>query len=70
MGGSGSGAFCEREEQLMPQSPETTDPVRRDLLRWGLLGASVVILGSGHSSQAGEMPMPGVERKVLKEVRA
>jgi len=30
----------------------------------------VVILGSGHSSQAGEMPMPGVERKVLKEVDA
>ena len=30
----------------------------------------MVILGSGHSSQAGEMPMPGVERKVLKEVDA
>jgi hypothetical protein len=68
MGGSGSGAFCESEERLMPQPPETIDLARRDLLRWGLLGASVVILGSGHSSPAGEMSMPGVERKVLKEV--
>jgi hypothetical protein len=68
MGGSGSGAFGERAEQLMPQSPETTDLVRRDLLRWGLVGASVVILDSGHSGHAGEMSMPGVERRVLKEV--
>jgi len=28
----------------------------------------VVILGSGHRGRAGEMSMPGVERKVLKEV--
>src|SRR5438128_1888045 len=70
MGGSGSGAFGERAEQLMPQSPETTDLVRRDLLRWGLVGASVVILDSGHSGHAGEMSMPGVERRVLKEVDA
>ena len=30
------------------------------------MGASVLILGSGHSGHAGDMP--GVERKVLKEV--
>jgi quercetin dioxygenase-like cupin family protein len=28
----------------------------------------VFILGSGHSGRAGEMQMPGIERKVLKEV--
>jgi hypothetical protein len=70
MGGSGSGACGEREEQLMPQSPERQGLIRRDLLRWRLVGASVVILGSGHSGHAGEMSMPGVERKVLKEVDA
>jgi hypothetical protein len=68
MGGSGSGAFGEREGQLMPQPLETADLARRDLLRWGLVGASVVILGSGHSGRAGEMP--GVERQVLKEVES
>jgi quercetin dioxygenase-like cupin family protein len=52
----------------MLQPPEMADLARRDLLRWGLVGASVVILGSRHSGRAGEMPMPGVERKVLQEV--
>jgi quercetin dioxygenase-like cupin family protein len=52
----------------MPQPQGTTDLARRDVLRWGLVGASVLILGSGHSGHAGEMQMPGVERKVLKEV--
>ena len=45
-----------------------TDLAQKDFLRWGLVGASVVILGSGHSGRAGEMPRPGVERRVLKEV--
>jgi quercetin dioxygenase-like cupin family protein len=52
----------------MPQPPETADLARRELLRWGLVGASVVLLGSGHDGHAGETAMPGVERKVLKEV--
>jgi quercetin dioxygenase-like cupin family protein len=52
----------------MLQPPETADLARRELLRWGLVGASVVILGSDQSGRAGEMSMPGVERKVLKEV--
>lgn len=50
----------------MPRAQETADLARRDVLRWGLVGASVLILGSGHSGHAGEMS--GVERKVLKEV--
>ena len=52
----------------MPHPRETTGSVRRDVLRWGLVGASVVILGSGHSGHTGEMSMSGVERQVLKEV--
>ena len=54
----------------MPQPPETTDLVRRDLLRWSLVGVSAVILGVGRSGHAGEMSMPGVEPKVLKEVES
>jgi quercetin dioxygenase-like cupin family protein len=54
----------------MPHPQETTELARRDVLRWGLVGASVVILGSGPSGHAGEMQMPGVERKVLKEVES
>jgi quercetin dioxygenase-like cupin family protein len=50
----------------MPQAHKTADLARRDVLRWGLAGASVWILGSGHTGHAGEAP--GVERKVLKEV--
>jgi quercetin dioxygenase-like cupin family protein len=52
----------------MPQPPETADLARRELLRWGLVGASVMIRGSGHDGRAGAMAMPGVERQVLKEV--
>jgi quercetin dioxygenase-like cupin family protein len=54
----------------MPHPQEPTELARRDVLRWGLVGASVVILGSGPSGHAGEMHMPGVERKVLKEVES
>jgi quercetin dioxygenase-like cupin family protein len=52
----------------MAQPQETKDLARRDLLRLGLAGASVLVLGSVHTGHAGEMQMPGVERKVLKEV--
>ena len=54
----------------MSRSQETEDLARRDLLRLGLAGASALVLGSVHTGHAGEMqmPMPGVERKVLKEV--
>ena len=54
----------------MPHPQEPTELARRDVLRWGLVGASVVIFGSGPSGHAGEMHMPGVERKVLKEVES
>ena len=54
--------------ELISQSHKTEDLVRRDLLRLGLAGASVLVLGSVHTGHAGEMQMPGVERKVLKEV--
>ncbi len=49
----------------MPQPRETADLARRDLLRLGLVGASVLALGTGGSILAGD---EGVERKVLKEV--
>jgi quercetin dioxygenase-like cupin family protein len=49
----------------MPQPRETADLARRDLLRLGLVGASVLALGAGGSILAGD---EGVERKVLKEV--
>ncbi len=52
----------------MSQAHKTEDFARRDLLRLGLAGASVLVLGSVHTGHAGEMQMPGVERKVLKEV--
>ena len=54
----------------MPQPQKTEDLARRDLLRLALAGASVWVLGSVRTGHAGEMPMPmpGVERKVLKEV--
>ena len=52
----------------MSQPYKTADLARRDLLRLGLAGASVLVLGLSHSGQTGEMSMPGVERKVLKEV--
>ena len=52
----------------MSQAHKTEDLDRRDLLRLGLAGASVLVLGSVHTGYAGEMKMPGVERKVLKEV--
>jgi hypothetical protein len=52
----------------MVQPQKTEDLARRDLLRLGLAGASVLVLGSARSSLAGEMSMPGVERKVLKEI--
>ena len=52
----------------MSQPHKTADLARRDLLRLGLAGASVLVLGSVHSAHAGEMQMPGVERKVIKEV--
>ena len=52
----------------MSQAHKTENFARRDLLRLGLAGASVLVLGSVHSGHAGEMHMPGVERKVLKEV--
>jgi hypothetical protein len=53
----------------MSQPHKTEDLARRDLLRLGLAGASVLVLGSVHTGHAGEMQMqmPGVERKVLKE---
>jgi hypothetical protein len=53
----------------MSQLHKTEDLARRDLLRLGLAGASVLVLGSVHTGHAGEMQMqmPGVERKVLKE---
>jgi hypothetical protein len=44
----------------MPQPLEAADLPRKDVLRWGLVGAPVLILGSGHSSHAGDMP--GVEQ--------
>jgi hypothetical protein len=44
----------------MPQPFETADLPRRDVLRWGLVGAPVLILGSGHSGHAGDMP--GIEQ--------
>jgi quercetin dioxygenase-like cupin family protein len=50
----------------MSQPHTTADLARRALLRLGLVGASVLVLGSGHSSRAGETP--GIERKVLAEV--
>ena len=50
----------------MPQPQKTADLARRDLLRLGLAGASVLVLGSGPSSRAGETP--GVELKVITEV--
>src|SRR5215218_7793444 len=52
----------------MSQPHKTADLARRDLLRLGLAGASMFVLGSVYSGYAGEMSMPGVERKVLKEV--
>ena len=52
----------------MSQPDKTADLARRDLLWLGLAGASALVLGSAPSSRAGEMSMPGVERKVLKEV--
>ena len=54
----------------MSQPHKAEDLARRDLLRLGLAGASMLVLGSVHIGYAGEMqmPMPGVERKVLKEV--
>src|SRR5262245_47392360 len=52
----------------MAQPQEPKDLARRDLLQLGLAGASVLVLGSVHTGHAGEMQMPGVERKVLKEV--
>jgi hypothetical protein len=52
----------------MSQSQKTEDLARRDLLRLGLAVASVLVSGSSHSGHTGEMQMPGVERKVLKEV--
>ena len=55
----------------MPQPQKTEEFARRDLLRFGLAGVSVLVLGSVHAAYAGEMmqtPIPGVERKVLKEV--
>ena len=52
----------------MSQPHKTADLARRDLLRLGLAGASVLVLGLSHSGHTGEMSMSGVERKVLKEV--
>jgi hypothetical protein len=49
----------------MSQPHKTADLARRDLLRLGLAGASMFVLGSVYSGYAGEMSMPGVERKVL-----
>ena len=49
----------------MPRPRETADLAHRDLLRVGLVGASVLPLGTGSSLLAGD---EGVERKVLKEV--
>ena len=42
----------------MSQPQKTEDLARRDLLRLGLAGASVLVLGSVHSGHAGEMQMP------------
>ena len=39
----------------MPQPQKTEDLARRDLLRLGLAGASVLVLGSVRSGHAGEM---------------
>ena len=50
----------------MHQPPEHRDLDRRALLLLGLAGASTWVLGTGQHVRAGEMP--GVERKVLKEV--
>ena len=44
---------------------ETAGLARRDMLRLGLMGASVLALGTGGSVLAGE---EGIERKVIKEV--
>ncbi len=49
----------------MPHPRETADLARRDLLRLGLVGASVLALGTGASILAGD---EGIDRKVLKEV--
>lgn len=50
----------------MHQPSEHRDLDRRALLLLGLAGASTLVLGTGQRVRAGEMP--GVERKVLKEV--
>ena len=39
----------------MSQPHRAEDLARRDLLRLGLAGASVLVLGSGHIGHAGEM---------------
>ena len=44
---------------------ETAGLARRDMLRLGLVGASVLALGTGGSVLAGD---EGIDRKVLKEV--
>jgi quercetin dioxygenase-like cupin family protein len=46
---------------------ETAGLARRDMLRFGLMGASVLALGTGGGVLAGE---EGIERRVVKEVNS
>src|SRR5918995_1638808 len=63
--GSRARSWRHGEEPLMPHPRETADLARRDLLHLGLVGASVLALGTGGSILAGD---EGIDRKVLKEV--